>query len=106
MTLWEKKIVKRDEKYLGNPLFFTSSNRKDFRFLKKKVIKRLEGWKSKLLSKARRTTFMRTMIQSVSTYTLFTFKVSVSICRAINMAVRMFWWVGNLEKKRFMAFKP
>ena len=98
-------IARKDERYLGNPLFFSQSRRKDFSFLKEKVMTRLEGWKAKLLSKAGRAILIQFVVQSIPMYTMSTFKVPQTICHEMDMGMRRFWWTGNLEKARFLAWK-
>ncbi|XP_030477965.1 uncharacterized protein LOC115695006 [Cannabis sativa] len=47
--------LKQSEKYLGNPFFFSANKRKDYHFLKEKILGHLEGWKARHLSQAGRT---------------------------------------------------
>uniref|UniRef100_A0A803PQY7 Reverse transcriptase domain-containing protein n=1 Tax=Cannabis sativa TaxID=3483 RepID=A0A803PQY7_CANSA len=67
--------LRRDEKYLGNPFFFSANKRKDFNFLKEKIMSRLEA----LVPKA--------------------------LCEELDRIVARFWWVGNSVKERYRAFK-
>uniref|UniRef100_A0A803NIS9 Uncharacterized protein n=1 Tax=Cannabis sativa TaxID=3483 RepID=A0A803NIS9_CANSA len=55
-----------NDRFLGNPILFSGSKVKDFNFLVEKMARRIEGWKSKLLSQAGRLT----LIQSVASSTL------------------------------------
>lgn len=52
------RTLKKDEKYLGNPIFFSKSQTLDFSFLKDKILSQLEGWRAKLLSQAGRGTLI------------------------------------------------
>lgn len=52
--IFHLKGMKKDAIFLGNPLLIGRSMSKALSFLKEKVEKRLESWKSKLLSHARK----------------------------------------------------
>uniref|UniRef100_A0A803Q031 Reverse transcriptase n=1 Tax=Cannabis sativa TaxID=3483 RepID=A0A803Q031_CANSA len=93
------------EKYLGNPFFFSARKRRDFQFLKDKVMGRLEGWKAKNLSQAGRTTLVGSVLQSIPCYTMSTAMVPKTVCDELDRIVACFWWTGNAEKQRYRSFK-
>lgn len=101
----EINLVTRGERYLGNPLIFSRNRRSDFHFLKEKVMKRLEGWKARFLSRAGRTTRITSVIQSIPLYTMSTFNVPISIYKNLDNVARRFWWTGGGNKNRFFAWK-
>ena len=61
--------------YLGNPLFLGRNRGKSFAKLKKRVHDRLEGWMAKSISKAGRTTLVKSVIQSIPSYAMSTFRL-------------------------------
>ncbi|XP_060968612.1 uncharacterized protein LOC115704452 [Cannabis sativa] len=93
------------EKYLGNPFFFSANKRSDFKFLKEKIVSRLEGWKAKNLSQAGRTTLVNSVLQSIPGYFMSTALVPKSVCEDLDRVVAKFWWIGNSEKQRYRAYK-
>uniref|UniRef100_A0A803Q4P7 Reverse transcriptase domain-containing protein n=1 Tax=Cannabis sativa TaxID=3483 RepID=A0A803Q4P7_CANSA len=68
----DMNFLSHEGKYLRNPFFFSASKRKDFHFIKDKIMARLEGWKAKCLSQAGRTTLVGSVLQSIPTYFMST----------------------------------
>uniref|UniRef100_A0A803Q826 CCHC-type domain-containing protein n=1 Tax=Cannabis sativa TaxID=3483 RepID=A0A803Q826_CANSA len=93
------------EKYLGNPFFFSANKRKDFLFLKDKILGKLEGWKAKNLSQAGRTTLVSSVLQSILNYFLSSVQVPTTLCEELDRVVAKFWWVGSVDKKHYSALR-
>uniref|UniRef100_A0A803NV61 Reverse transcriptase domain-containing protein n=1 Tax=Cannabis sativa TaxID=3483 RepID=A0A803NV61_CANSA len=83
-----------NDKFLGNPISFSKSITRDFIFVVDKVKSRLEGWRSKLLSQAGRTTLIQSVVASITVYAMSTFLLPQRICDELDKVVRKFWWVG------------
>ncbi|XP_060962207.1 uncharacterized protein LOC133032318 [Cannabis sativa] len=71
--------VRGDERHLGNPFIFKRRKREEYNRLKENMTRRLEGWKTKLLSTAGRLTLR------------------------VGWNSDKFWWVGSEKKDRFLA---
>uniref|UniRef100_A0A803Q8D7 DUF4283 domain-containing protein n=1 Tax=Cannabis sativa TaxID=3483 RepID=A0A803Q8D7_CANSA len=98
-------LARGDELFLGNPLMLRGTKKKDFQFVVDKVVKRLEGWKAKILSQAGRTVLIKQVVQSIPLYTMATFKLLVGICDELDKVTKRFWWTRGMEDKKFLALK-
>ncbi|XP_030495226.2 uncharacterized protein LOC115711025 [Cannabis sativa] len=95
--------LNREDKFLGNPILLSGSKVRDFGFLVDKMARRIEGWKSRLLSLAGRSTLIQSVAMSVPIYTMSTFLIPKSICADLDKLVRRFWWKGSDDSNRFLA---
>ena len=61
----------------------------------------MQGWKEKLLSQAGKEVMIKVVIQSISAYSMSVFKLSISLCKDIEMMIHKFWWgQGETKKKK------
>jgi hypothetical protein len=58
-------------KYLGIPLHYNKLSREDLQPLVNKIIKRIAGWRGKLLTKAGRIILIKTCLASIPIYMFF-----------------------------------
>ena len=92
--------VERFESYLGLPTLVGRAKYQTFSFLKDRVWKKIQGWKGKLLSRAGKEILIKAVAQSIPTYTMGVFLLSVELCDKLNALCARFWWaqVGNERK--------
>uniref|UniRef100_A0A2N9GSY1 RNase H type-1 domain-containing protein n=1 Tax=Fagus sylvatica TaxID=28930 RepID=A0A2N9GSY1_FAGSY len=81
------KKVQPNAKYLGFPLFSSSSRIKDFKFLQDKLESRLLGWRSKALSWAGRATLIKSVALAIPSYTFSASNVPVAVCEKMDAAM-------------------
>jgi hypothetical protein len=79
-------------KYLGLPLFFHRNKAAAFEDIKQKILNRISGWKAKLLSQAAKTILIKTVANSIPTYSMSLFKFPTNLCKDLDTAARKFWW--------------
>lgn len=99
------KKIQPNVKYLGSPLFSSSSRIKDFKFLQDKLESRLLGWRSKALSWAGRATLIKSVALALPSYTFSSSNVPLAICEKMDAAVRRFWWNPSSNSGRFLAWR-
>jgi hypothetical protein len=90
-------------KYLGLPLFFHRNKAAAFEEIKQKVLNRISGWKSKLLSQAAKTILIKTVANSIPTYSMSLFKFPRGLCKDLDSASRKFWWGFNDSKSHNLS---
>ncbi|KAH7533562.1 hypothetical protein FEM48_Zijuj04G0144400 [Ziziphus jujuba var. spinosa] len=99
------KDLKAGSMYLGNSLLLGKNRSKEFSKLKEKLQNTLEGWKSKVLSKAGKATLIKSVAQAGPVYTMSTFKIPNSLCNEMDTAIRRFWWGAKEGSKHYLALK-
>ena len=94
------KEVARFESYLGLPTLIGRSKYQTFSFLKDRVWKKLQGWKSKLLLRAGKEVLIKAVAQSIPTYTMGVFQLPLKLCNELYVMCARFWWgqVGDERK--------
>jgi hypothetical protein len=79
-------------KYLGVPLHYEKLKREDIQPIVDKIIKRVVGWKGKLLSYGVRLTLLNACLASIPIYLLSVIKFSKWAIKAINTQMAIFFW--------------
>ena len=92
-------VIQHYEKYLGLPSFIGRGKKASFTQIKERVWAKMQGWKEKLLSQAGKEVMIKVIIQSIPAYFMSVFKLSISLCKDIEMIIRKFWW-GHGERKK------
>ena len=86
---------------MGLPTLVARSKYRTLSYLKDKVWKKkIQGWKGQLLSRASKEVLIKAVAQSISTYMMGVFQLSVKLCNELNAMCARFWWeqVGNERK--------
>lgn len=90
----------RDSKYLGLPSLVGHSKKRVFSFVKEKVWKKIQGWKSKPISRAGKAVLIKNVAQSIPSYCMSCFLLPKSMCQEIERMLNKFWWnSGSTERK-------
>ena len=88
------------DKYLGLPANVGVDKTDCFSFLIERIVKRISGWKEKLLSVGGKEILLKAVIQAIPTYALSVFKIPKKICKGIIDAMTHFWWGDEENQKR------
>ena len=94
------QVIKHHEKYLGLPSLVGRNKKNTFNSIKDKLMKKLAGWKEKLLSKAGKEVLIKAMAQAIPTYTMSVFKLPDSLCEDLTSMICNFWWGQRNEERR------
>ena len=98
---WEFKLLHKDSKYLGLPLFLSANKSKDLTFIKEKLEARVCGWKGKCLSWMGRATLIKFVAQATAIYGMSAFKFPKKLSADLNAICRKFWWSPTKEGNKF-----
>ena len=78
-------------KYLGLPSLIGRNKMEIFSFINDRVWIRVHSWKNKLLSMADKEILIKTIAQSIPTYTMSVFLLPLSLCDDIEKIFNSFW---------------
>lgn len=87
--------VESHEVYLGMPTVIGRNRNKVFHFVIDKVAKRLDGWKTKLLSKASKDVLIQMIAQTVPNYLMSLFLLPLDVCHKIENMINSFYWASQ-----------
>jgi hypothetical protein len=88
-------------KYLGVPLHFTNLRKEDLQRIIDKIIKRIAGWKGRLLSYAGRLTQLKACLASVPIYLMSIIKFPKWAITMINSQMSHFLWNNNEDCHKY-----
>lgn len=92
--------IRQYDKYLGLPVLVGREKKRSFIYLKKRVWKKLQGWKEKLLSIAGREVLIKVVIQAIPTYTMSCFKFPKGLIKELEVLIKKFWWGYNDDTRK------
>lgn len=81
-----------DSKYLGLSSLVGRSKKTVFRYLKEKIIQKIQGWSSRLLSRAGKLVMLKNVLQLIPSYAMSCFLLPKSLCQEIERIMNAFWW--------------
>uniref|UniRef100_A0A803QDQ2 DUF4283 domain-containing protein n=1 Tax=Cannabis sativa TaxID=3483 RepID=A0A803QDQ2_CANSA len=84
--------------YLGLPNIIDRNKNAILGFLKNKLINRLNSWHDKFLSRASKEILLKTVIQSLPTYSMRVFLILIGTCQEIEKLIARFWWKTSASK--------
>ncbi|XP_019171492.1 PREDICTED: uncharacterized protein LOC109167042 [Ipomoea nil] len=79
-------------KYLGLPSFVGRNRRAVFSYIDDKIRQRIGSWNKKLLSQAGKEVLLKSVAQSMPTFSMSVFLLPLNTCTAIERAMNRYWW--------------
>ncbi|WOH00018.1 hypothetical protein DCAR_0519374 [Daucus carota subsp. sativus] len=79
-------------KYLGLPSLIGRFKKTVFRYLKDKVFQRIQGWSTKLLSRAGKAVMIKNVAQAIPSDTMSCFLIPKTLCQEIERLMNAYWW--------------
>ena len=84
--------MNRIETYLGLPTLVGRDKYHTFSYLKDRIWKKLQGWKDLMLSRVGKEILIKTVAQSIPTYTMSVFQLPLKLCDELDALCAKFWW--------------
>jgi hypothetical protein len=88
-------------KYLGVPLHHEKLRRENMQPIDDKVIKRISGWKGRLLSYGARITLLKACLASIPIYMMSVIKFPKWAMKAINSQMANFFWNDQENNRKY-----
>lgn len=89
------KWLKGHDLYLGLPTFSLRSKSTQFSGLRERLLKKVNGWVSKLFSAGGKETLIKSVLQAIPSYAMSCFKLPISLCNDLEQICSIFWWNSN-----------
>ena len=103
MQVLDVQNEKLSEKYLGLPSDVGGAKEGSFKYLKDRIWNKVQGWMEKCLSVGGKEVLIKSVAQSIPTYSMACFKLPRGLCDHINGIIRKFWW-GSKNGQRKTAW--
>lgn len=87
-------------KYLGLPETFGRRKRDVFTGLVDKIRQRSQSWTTRFLSGAGKHVMLQSVLTSLPTHSMSSFKIPISLCNRIQSILTRFWWDSAPDKRK------
>ena len=87
---WGLNPLLQSTTYVGVPLFLSKNRSNDLKLVKERVESKLSSWKGRILSWTGRATLIKSMVQSIPTYTTAALQFPMKLCNQLDSVVRRF----------------
>ncbi|KAL9668847.1 hypothetical protein QQ045_006387 [Rhodiola kirilowii] len=91
--------VQGHSKYLGLPMIFSHRKREVFKAIEERILKRIEDWKSKILSGAGKEVLIKAVLQAIPLYAMSCFKIPTMVCKRLISIILGFWWSSDSHNR-------
>lgn len=92
-------------KYLGSPFCKFTAKNSDFAYVAERLVSKLSGWKSKLLSIAGRVTLIKSVTSAIPSYIMQLFLLPLNFCVKLDRFNRRFLWGIKEDRSRYSALR-
>ncbi|XP_019153861.1 PREDICTED: uncharacterized protein LOC109150406 [Ipomoea nil] len=86
-------------KYLGLPSFVGRHKKAVFAYIEDKIRQRIGSWNKRLLTQAGKEIRLKTVAQSMPTFSMSVFLLHISVCTAIERTMNRYWWDSGTDKR-------
>ncbi|KAK2410765.1 hypothetical protein QL285_046110 [Trifolium repens] len=92
--------------YLGLPSMVGRSKKETFAYIKDRIWKRINGWRSRPLSRAGKEVMIKSVLQAIPAYIMNIYLLPDTLINEIERMLNSFWWGGGGDNKgiRWLAW--
>lgn len=94
-----------DGNYLGLPASMGRNKRSILGFIKDRIMKRMQCWTNRFLTKAGREILLKNVIQAIPLHAMSLFLLPKETAKEIERAMNSFWWRGETRGRRGINWK-
>ncbi|XP_019167627.1 PREDICTED: uncharacterized protein LOC109163330 [Ipomoea nil] len=93
-------------KYLGLPSVVGRNRRAVFAYIEQKLRQRFGSWNKRLLTKAGKEVFLKSVAQAMPTYTMSIYLLPITLCVSLERLMNRYWWGkgGNDSSIHWLAW--
>jgi hypothetical protein len=85
--------------YLGLPSMVGRSKKETFAYIKDRIWKRINSWRSRPLSRAGKEIMIKSVLQAIPAYVMSIYILPDSLINDIERMINAFWWGGGTNNK-------
>ncbi|CAL2231020.1 unnamed protein product [Prunus armeniaca] len=85
-------LVENPRVYLGLPTVWGKSKKGVLKYVKDRILVKLQGWKQLLLSQAGKEVLVKAVVQAIPAYPMLVFKFPINFCKELDSSIGNFWW--------------
>ncbi|WJX28566.1 hypothetical protein P8452_17266 [Trifolium repens] len=85
--------------YLGLPSMVGRSKKETFAYIKDRIWKRINGWRSRPLSRAGKEVMIKSVLQAIPAYVMNIFLLPDTLVNDIERMINAFWWGGGSNNR-------
>jgi hypothetical protein len=85
--------------YLGLPSMVGRSKKETFAYIKDRIWKRINSWRSRPLSRAGKEVMIKSVLQAIPAYIMNIYILPDALINDIERMLNAFWWGGGSDNK-------
>ena len=98
-TLLGISVEAFSDRYLGLPTAVGRITSGTFEHIGERARSKIQGWSERLLACAGREMLLKSVIQSIPTYSMSCFRLTKKVCKTLSSCMARYWWSSSLDKR-------
>ncbi|WJX78361.1 hypothetical protein P8452_61592 [Trifolium repens] len=91
--------------YLGLPSMVGRSKKGTFAYINDRIWKRINGWRSRPLSRAGKEVMIKSVLQAIPAYIMNIYLLPDTLINDIERMINAFWWGGGSDNRGIRIYK-